>query len=137
MQRTMNRSVEIAGPVCGRVRSPSKEWVLAVVTLGVYAAVRHHRVNRELRDFGVEVDPRLALLAFFPGVVLGVPFLVTVHRTSDRVRVAQETVGLAPTVVAWRATVLAILAFAHVPAEQTALNEIWKSEECSHEPDDR
>lgn len=131
MQWTTIRPMDTTGPVSGQVRSPSREWLLAVITLGVYAAVRHHRINRELRDFGVEVDPRLALLAFFPGVVLAVPFFVTVHRTSDRVRVAQETVGRAPTVVAWRATVLSILAFAHVPAEQTALNEIWKTEEGS------
>jgi hypothetical protein len=137
VQRMMSRPADVAGPMPGQVRSPSWEWLLAVVTLGVYAAVRHHRINRELRDFGVEVDPRLALLAFFPGVLLCVPFLVTVHRTSDRVRVAQETVGLAPTAVAWRATVLSILAFAHVPGEQSALNEIWNTEESTHEPDSR
>jgi hypothetical protein len=133
----MSRPAEIAGPVPGQVRSPSKEWLLAVITLGVYAAVRHHRVNRELRDFGVDVDPRLALLAFFPGVLLCVPFLVTIRRTSDRVRVAQETLGLAPTIVARRSTALSILAFAHVPSEQSALNEIWTTEEHSNEPDNR
>lgn len=125
MQWTERSEDGIAGPIPGQVRSPWKEWVLAVVTLGVYAAIRHHRVNRELRDFGVDVDPALSFLAFGPGAVLGVPFLVTVHRTAERIRVAQETVGLPPSIVAWRSTVLAALAFAHVPAEQAALNAVW------------
>jgi hypothetical protein len=124
----MSRDAETAGPIPGRPRPPATEWALAVATLGAYAAIRHHRVNRELRSFGVDVDPRLALLAFFPGALLVVPFLVTVHRTSARVGVAQETVGLTPTVVPWRATVLSLVAFAHVPSEQAALNAVWHAD---------
>lgn len=129
MHPTMSREAEVDGPVSGQVRSPWKEWLLAIVTLGVYAAMRHHRVNRELRDFGVEVDPRIALLAFFPGVVLGVPFVVTIWRTSERVRVARETVGLEPSTAAWRAAVLSVLCFAHIPSEQSALNEAWGADD--------
>ncbi len=128
VQRTMSRGADIGGPISGQVRPPGAQWLLSVVTLGGYAAIRHHRVNRELRDFGVDVDPRLALLAFFPGVLIVVPFLVTVHRTSRRVRIAQETVGLTPWVEPWRATVLSILAFAHVPYEQLGLNAVWHAD---------
>jgi hypothetical protein len=128
VQWTMSREAEIRGPISGQVRPPATQWLLTVVTLGVYAAIRHRRVNRELRDFGVDVDPLRALLAFFPGMLLGVPFLVTVHRTSQRVRVAQETVGLTPSIVPWRTTVLSILAFAHVPFEQAALNTVWHAD---------
>jgi hypothetical protein len=115
-------------PTSGQVRRPVTEWVLAVVTLGVYAAIRHHRVNRELRDFGVEVEPWVALFAFFPGVTLVVPFFVTVHRTSERIRVAQETVGLTTSAVPWRSAVLSIFAFAHIPFEQAALNAVWHAD---------
>jgi hypothetical protein len=128
VQRTMTSENRIAGPIPGQVRSPWTEWALAIVTLGVYAAARHHRINRELRDFGVDVDPALSLAAFLPGAVLVVPFLVTVHRTSERIRIAQETVGLTPSIVAWRSTVLSVLAFAHVPAEQAALNAVWRAD---------
>ncbi len=128
MQRTATQDAAVTGPSVGRVRSPGTEWLLAVVTLGVYAAIRHHRVNRELRDFGVDVDPGLALLAFVPGMVLVVPLLVTIHRTSERVAVAQETVGLTPSVDPSRAAALSVLAFAHIPAEQAALNAIWHAD---------
>lgn len=128
MHRTVSRDAETTGPISGQERPPGTEWALAVVTLGAYAAIRHHRVNRELRSFGVDVDPRLALLAFFPGVLLVVPFLVTIHRTSGRVCVAQETVGQTPTIVPWRATVLSLLAFAHIPFEQAALNAVWRAD---------
>jgi hypothetical protein len=128
VHQTRNPDAEVAGPSSGQVRAPWKEWLLAVATIGVYAAIRHHRINRELRGFGVEVDPELALLAFFPGAALGVPFLVTVHRTSERIRVAQETVGLPTSIVAWRSTALSVLAFAHIPAEQAALNAVWQAD---------
>ena len=160
MQWTVTSENRIAGPIPGEVRSPWTEWVLAIVTLGVYAAVRHHRINRELRDFGVDVDPALSLVAFVPGAVLVVPFLMTVNRTSARIRIAQETVGLTPSIGAWRSAALSVVAFAHVPSEQAALNAVWHAdgaarpdlerlppprpplthrpvrptEECSHEP---
>jgi len=137
VQRTVTSENRIAGPIPGQVRSPWTEWALAIVTLGVYAAVRHHRINRELRDFGVDVDPALSLLAFVPGAVLVVPFLVTVHRTSERIRIAQETVGLTPSVGAWRSAALSVVAFAHVPAEQAALNAVWRVDSTARPDLDR
>jgi hypothetical protein len=137
VQWTVTSENRIAGPIPGEVRSPWTEWVLAIVTLGVYAAVRHHRINRELRDFGVDVDPARSLVAFVPGAVLVVPFLVTVHRTSERIRVAQETVGLTPSIGAWRSAALSVVAFAHVPAEQAALNAVWRADGAARPDLDR
>lgn len=126
--RPTSTSTQVSGPLTGDVRPPWREWLLSAVTLGVYAAIRHHRVNRELRDFGIEVDPVKALLAFFPGAVLGIPYLVTVHRTSTRIRIAQETAGLAPTIEPVVSTMLSILVFAHVPCEQSTLNAVWRAD---------
>ena len=117
-----------AGPVAGDIRQPLREWLLCVVTLGVYAVVQHHRVNRELRDFGIDVEPTRALLAFFPGMVLVVPMLVTVYRTTGRLRVAEETVGLTPSADPLRAALASLLLFAHVPYEQAHCNEMWRAD---------
>ncbi len=116
-------------PVPGSVRSPWAQWGLAIVTLGVFVAVHHHRVNRELRDFGVDVDPVRAVLAVFPGVLLVVPFLVTVYRTCERIAVAQETVGLRPTIRPELGAVAALLTFLHVPYAQSELNRAWSHAE--------
>ena len=130
--RHISTSTRVPGPLTGVVRPPWREWLLSVVTLGVYAAVRHHRVNRELRDFGIDVDPAKALLAFFPGALLGIPYLVTVHRTASRIRVAQETAGLAPTIEPAVSTLLSILVFCHIPCEQATLNAVWRADAGAH-----
>lgn len=122
-------------PVRGRVRSPLTQWVLTIVTLGVYAAVHHWTVNRELRDFGVDVDPVKATLAVFPGGLVLVPYLVTVHRTGARIGVAQETVGLTPSVQPGLGTVASIFAAVHIPYLQSELNRVWRAE--GEEADDK
>lgn len=116
------------GPVPGVARDPWKQWGLAVITLGVYAAVRHFRVNRELRDFGIEVDPTMALLAFFPGGLLLIPYLITNYQTGQRIAVAQETVGLAPTSSGELCAFASLIALLHVPYQQTELNRAWATD---------
>jgi hypothetical protein len=132
--RPTSTTTDVSGPRTGEIRSPWREWLLSIVTLGVYAAVRHHRVNRELRDFGVDVDPVKALLAFFPGAILGIPYLVTVHRTSARIRIAQETAGLTPTIEPVVSTLLSIVCFAHVPQEQATLDDVWRADAATTRP---
>ena len=124
----------VTRPSIGESKSPWKEWGLAVVTLGIYAAVRHYRVNRELRDFGVEVDPLKALLAFVPGGLVLVPLLITVHRTAQRVAVAQETSGLTPSIRPELSALGSIFAWLHVPYEQTELNRAWQAEAAQTAP---
>ena len=121
-------------PSIGEVRNPWMEWGLTLVTLGIYAAVRHYRVNRELRDFGVEVDPLKALFAFVPGGLVLVPLLITVHRTAQRVAVAQETSGLAPSIRPELSVVCSIFAWLHVPYEQAELNRAWDAEAAQSIP---
>ncbi len=115
-------------PVRGEERPPWPQWVLAVITLGIYAAAHHYRINRELRDYGVDVDPARALLAFFPGGLVVVPYLITVYRTGERIRVAQETAGLRPTISPELAAVAAIFAVLNTPYEQAELNKAWKAD---------
>lgn len=115
-------------PVPGLVRSPLNQWLLAIVTLGVYLVVHHWTINRELRDFGVEVDPTKAALAVFPGGLVVVPYLVTVHHTGARIGVAQETVGLTPSIQPGLGTAVSLFAAAQVPYLQSELNRVWRAE---------
>ena len=124
--RRLGESAEL--PVPGQVRSPLNQWLLAIVTLGVYLVAHHWTINRELRDFGVEVDPTRAALAVFPGGLVVVPYLVTVHRTGARIGVAQETVGLAPSIQPGLGTVVSLFAAAQVPYLQSELNRVWRAE---------
>lgn len=123
-------------PVPGRVRSPLTEWLLTIVTLGVYGVVHHWLINRELRDFGVDVDPTKAALAMFPGGLVVVPYLVTVHRTGERIGVAQETIGLPPSVQPVVGTIASPFAALHIPYLQSELNRAWRAER-RNETDDR
>ena len=112
----------------GQIRSPLNQWLLAIVTFGVYLVAHHWTINRELRDFGVEVDPTKAALAVFPGGLVLVPYLVTVHRTGARIGVAQETVGLTPSIQPGVGTVVSLFAAAQVPYLQSELNRVWRAE---------
>ena len=115
-------------PDTGVERDPWKQWGLAIITFGVYAAINHFRVNRELRDFGIDVDPTKALLAFFPGVLILVPYLITAYRTGERIAVAQETVGLDPTSSPERSALSSLLLFLQIPYQQDQLNRVWAAE---------
>ena len=114
-------------PKSGSMRSPRRVWALAVVTLGGYAVWHHHQLNRELRDFGVDVRPIVSTLALFPGVVVIVPALVTLWRTSNRLRVAQETVGLVPSADPFR-SMISLLAALFEPYHQREANRVWCAE---------
>jgi hypothetical protein len=123
----MTFTLSPALPRTGRHRSPTRTWAVSVVTLGVGAVAHHYVINRELRDFGVEVRPLASALALLPGAVLVVPPFVTLWRTSTRIAVARETAGLrpaAPGVVAAAAIVLFLFAGYH----QRELNRVWEAD---------
>ncbi len=126
LARSLGETPEL--PLPGLVRSPLNQWLLVIVTLGIYLVVHHWTINRELRDFGVEVDPTRATLAVFPGGLVVVPYLVTVHRTGARIGVAQETVGLTPSIRPGLGTVAAMFAAAQIPYLQSELNQVWRAE---------
>jgi Domain of unknown function (DUF4234) len=64
------------GPV-GRSRPLPLVPLLAVVTLGLYALVWHHRVNRELEEF----DPKLHARPLRSTLAVGIPWLAGVLAT--------------------------------------------------------
>ena len=44
-------------------RNPWGVWGLVFVTLGIYGAVWYYKVNNELKNYGIDVNPTTALLA--------------------------------------------------------------------------
>ena len=122
----------LPGPTSGERRHPWKQWALAIITLGVYAALRHYTINRELRDYGVDVDPVRALLAFFPGGLVLVPYVITNYRTGQRIAVAQETAGLVPTAQPEISALASLVLALHVPYQQTELNRAWNADAPHH-----
>lgn len=115
-------------PGTGEQRSPWGRWWLAILTVGIYAAIHHHRLNRDLRDFGLDVDPTKAAIAFFPGCLVLVPYFVTAYRTGQRIAVAQETVDIPTTVQPELSCVAALVAFLQVPYHQAQINRVWATQ---------
>ncbi|MCP5034040.1 MAG: DUF4234 domain-containing protein [Actinomycetia bacterium] len=128
MHTTRSLAASSHPPVPGAQRHPWKEWGLAIITLGIYAAVNHYRINRELRDFGVDVDPLKALIALVPGGLLIIPPFVTIYRTSQRIAVAQETTGLTPTIRPELSAIGSVIALVHIVYQQSQLNRAWQAD---------
>ncbi len=66
-----DRPQPLFGPV-GRGRSPLFVALLSALTLGVYALVWHHRINRELEEF----DPKVHARPMRSAVAVAVPWVI-------------------------------------------------------------
>lgn len=85
----------------GKIRNPWGVLGLGIITAGVYLVFWWYFINRELRDMGrARQDPALgegpanSALAFtFGGLLIGIPTVVTIVRTSGRIRHAQRATG--------------------------------------------
>jgi drug/metabolite transporter (DMT)-like permease len=109
-------------------RNPWGVWGLSIVTLGVYTAVWYYKINNELNNYGVENNPTTALLAVLLGWVLIVPPFVSLYRTADRIRQAQERSNAATRILPWVALALNfvhVVAAFSLPYYQTELNKVW------------
>lgn len=123
----MHMTVAPSPPRVGPVRSPLLVWLLTLATCGVFGVVHHYNLNRELREFGIDVRPLLSVLAVVPGSVLIVPPLVTAWRTGDRISIAQETIGTHPTARGEISTLATIALLAVAPYHQREANRVWRA----------
>jgi hypothetical protein len=81
-------------PANVKLRQPWVVVALCVLTLGIYALVWYYKINREMRDFGIEQRdnelaksrPWVSLLAVTLGALLVVPRLVSLIRTVLRLQ---------------------------------------------------
>jgi hypothetical protein len=76
-------------------RSPTGAWLLTVATLLVYFFVWYYKINDETRRYlrDDSIRPWHSVLAIFPGVLLVVPYFVSIYRTAERIRRVEERSG--------------------------------------------
>jgi hypothetical protein len=76
-------------------RSPTGAYLLTVVTLLVYFFVWYYKINDETRRYlrDDSIRPWHSVLAIFPGVLLVVPYFVSLYRTAERIRLVEERSG--------------------------------------------
>lgn len=110
-------------------RNPWGVFLLSVVTFGIYYLVWYYKINNELRNYRVQNDPLLALLAVTIGGFVIVPPFVSLYKTAARVLDAQNRSGASERII----PVLALVLFAFVgafaiPYYQSQLNKVWDAE---------
>ena len=83
---------------------PTKVWLLAIFTCGIYAAIWYYRLAKELGEWSrgaIQTDPTTSVLAVTLGGCLIVPPYVSWAGTLGRIRQAQQMVGLPPKAEFW------------------------------------
>ena len=93
------------GPVQGQATTHAagrlpKVWLLSVFTCGIYGWIWYYRLCKELGEWSqgqIETDPTTSVLAVSLGGCVLVPPFISWAGTLERVRQAQQMVGLEPT----------------------------------------
>jgi hypothetical protein len=107
-------------------RNPWGVFLLTFVTIGVYYYVWYYKINNELNHYGVENNPTTAVLAVLLGPIIIVPPFVSLYKTADRIKQAQERSNASERIIPVLALLLHIVvsAFA-LPYYQSQLNKVW------------
>jgi hypothetical protein len=76
-------------------RSPTGAWLLTVATLLVYFFVWYYKINDETRRYlrDDSIRPWHSVIVIFPGVLLVIPYFVSIYRTAERIRRVEERSG--------------------------------------------
>jgi formate hydrogenlyase subunit 3/multisubunit Na+/H+ antiporter MnhD subunit len=115
-----------------KIRRPWGVFFLVLVTLGIYYLVWYYKTNRELHDYGIEVEPVVSLLAITLGGLLIIPPFVSEWRYFKRIREAQLRAGLDRPISHVIGFVLYLIAVIFLPFEavyaQGHLNRLWRHE---------
>ena len=87
----MAERIELEGGVYLK-RSPTVAFLLTVATFLVYFFVWYYKINDETRRYlrDDSIRPWRSVLAIFPGVLLIVPYFVSIYRTAERIRRVEE-----------------------------------------------
>jgi hypothetical protein len=127
------QKVTLEGGTEVKIRRPWGVFLLTIVTLWIYYLVWYYKINREMRDQGIDVSPGVALLAITLGGFLIVPPFVSTWRTFKRIKTLQENARLdEPHVNHVTGFVLYLIALILLPFEtayaQHHLNRVWRHE---------
>lgn len=119
-------------------RSPTKIWLLTVVTMTVYWYVWYYKINDEARrNLGDEsIRPWVSVVAVFPGfVLLFIPVFVSAYRTGERIKRMEQHASIEKTVrpavglLLFFLTIITLLLLLGSGAYyyQQHLNRIWET----------
>lgn len=128
-----------------KTRSPVVQWLLTLVTGGIWGAVWTYRVNRELREFTRSVDRPVdvpaGLLATLAGLqVVGIiPGVLAAAFTTLNIRTVQRWMPRGQREVEpWLGAIAAAVFFLHIVYLQHRLNELVETiESAGDQLDDR
>jgi cytochrome bd-type quinol oxidase subunit 2 len=113
-----------------KVRRPWGVFFLSLVTVGIYYLVWYFKTNKELRSFGIDVSPGIALLAVSLGGILIIPPFVSQWRFYKRIGRAQQNVEMDHRISHVTGFVLYLIALIFLPIEvvyaQHHLNRLWR-----------
>lgn len=122
-----------------KMRNPIAAFLLVFLTLGIYYLVWYYKINRELRDLGRATgheerlgrSPFTSLLAISVGWLILVPPFVSMYRTLQRIKAAQEINGTGEPVNVWLGFALYLVGVFTLPVEiiyaQSELNRLWRT----------
>jgi hypothetical protein len=107
-------------------RNPWGVFGLSIITLGIYTFVWYYKINNELNNNGEQNNPTVALLAIVLGWIVIVPPFVSLYKTADRIRQAQERTNASERIIPVLALLLyVVVSVFAVPYYQSMLNKAW------------
>jgi cbb3-type cytochrome oxidase subunit 3 len=110
-------------------RNPWGVLGLSIITIGVYYFVWWYKINNEMKNYGIEVDPTKAVLAMTLGAFIIVPPYVSVYNTADRILKAQVKSGAADRIAPIIGLILMFVFSVAIPVYyQSQLNKVWDAE---------
>ncbi len=122
-----------------KIRHPIAAFLLVFLTLGIYYLIWYYKINRELRDLGRAAgqeqrlgrSPFTSLMAISIGWLILVPPFVSMYRTLQRIRAAQEIRGAGEPLNVWLGYALYLVGVFTLPVEiiyaQSELNRLWRN----------
>lgn len=131
----MAERIELDGDVYIK-RNPWIAYLLTVATLLVYFFVWYYKINDETRRYLKDdsIRPWHSVLAIFPGVVLIVPYFLTLYRTAQRIQRVEGRAGTRKPVHPWLGVLFGFLTLLTVALMggclfyyQQHLNAAWEA----------
>lgn len=123
----MTATVGYQGRPNGKIQDAWVPWVLSFITVGIYYLFWHYRINREMQENGIPVNPARAVLAIFPGGLIIVPALVSIYNTGQRINTLQEQRGMTPSANGWVGLLLNYVMSIGVIYYQSEINKAWRA----------
>jgi hypothetical protein len=117
----------LTGGIVVKERNPLGVVGLSIITGGIYFLYWYYAINKELAAAGEDVKPGIALLAITLGAVIIVPWIMSMHKTAERIKNVQQRAGVTSQMNPVLATVTLFTPIGIVwgPYAQQSMNSAW------------